>query len=330
MTHTHTHNGNGNGNGAGETAAPDPGPSIAVATAPADASDPVHSRALLVSVSISTWTARKYDKRVTREINARHGADRDAGRYNKLLLPGDAEPYRDLIRTCNAARSDHYANTLPWTDAGWRLLPSANYMHYANIMREHSRAFADALDRFVSAYPELREAARAALNGMYRDDDYPTSAELRHRFGFDVEYSPLPTSGDFRLDDLPADAIAEIRTRVQDRVERATADAVRDAWDRLHETVEHIRDRLADPDAIFRNSLVDNARELVDVLARLNVTNDPELERIRARVAAELTAHDPQTLRDAPDVRSATADAAGAILDAMADVYGPAGAGGQS
>jgi hypothetical protein len=39
------------------------------------------SRAMLCSLSISTWSARKHDPEASEEIAQRHGAQADAGRY---------------------------------------------------------------------------------------------------------------------------------------------------------------------------------------------------------------------------------------------------------
>jgi hypothetical protein len=43
-------------------------------------------KAVLASVSISQWSARKLDKKATEEIHARNHAEPHAGRYNKLLI----------------------------------------------------------------------------------------------------------------------------------------------------------------------------------------------------------------------------------------------------
>ena len=45
------------------------------------------SRAMLCSLSISMWSARKHDPDASQEIAQRHGAQADAGRYHKVLLP---------------------------------------------------------------------------------------------------------------------------------------------------------------------------------------------------------------------------------------------------
>jgi hypothetical protein len=57
--------------------------------------------------------------------------------------------------------------------------------------------------------------------------------------------------------------------------------------------------------------------KLVDVLPKLNVTRDPELERLADQVQASLLV-DPQELRKSESIRSETARKASAICDRMA------------
>lgn len=280
----------------------------------------IHSRALLVWLTISTWSARKYDKSVTAKVNADYHASSDAGRYNKSLLPGDAPAYKQLVQLAGSIRAQHYSNTLAWADEGWRLLPTSNYMTYTQWFRDQQRAFDVALADFVHDYPTMRAAAAVKLNGLYRDEDYPSAREIGDRFAIEVKYSPVPATGDIRVD-LAADQISLIENSINDRVASATATAMQDAWQRLHDVVAHIADRLADPKAIFRDSLIGNAREVCDVLRRLNVTDDPDLEAMRVRVERELSTHDPDVLRDSPVIRARTAERAQSIIDAMSGVY---------
>lgn len=280
----------------------------------------IHSRALLVWLRISTWSARKYDKRISAELNAQHNASSDASRVNKLLLPGDATAYKTLVSLATSIRAQHYSNTLAWSDEGWRLLPTANYATYTKWLRDRQREFNDALNVFANDYPALRAQAARLLNGLYRDEDYPAVQDIRSKFALGVEYQPVPARGDIRVD-LGADQIAIIETAISDRLQRATAEAMRDAWSRLHEVVTKIAERLSQPDAIFRDTLITNAEEVCDVLQRLNVTDDPDLESMRARVRRELTRFSPETLRDVPTHRQATADRAAEILRSMEGLF---------
>ena len=273
----------------------------------------IHARALLVSLRISAWTARRYDKKISEQVARDHSATPDAGRYNKMLLAGDAASYKAVMSAVTAARNTHYTQTLAWSDEGPRLLPTDNLDAYTAAMREAQRVFDEALDTFLADYPALQENARVRLNGMYRDEDYPSVEELRRKFAFAIDYLPLPASEDFRCA-LPAAERERIERSLNDRVNEATVMAQRDAWQRLYTCVEHVYERLSQPDAVFRDSLIENARELTDVLARLNVTGDRDLERLRSEVESQIAAVSAEDLRSDQRLRSDVADSANVIL----------------
>jgi hypothetical protein len=81
------------------------------------------SRAMLCSLSISVWSARKHDPDASEEIAARHGAQSDAGRYHKMLLPKAA--LAKIQKIVSEARQEHCFMTLPWDDNGYRVLPQS-------------------------------------------------------------------------------------------------------------------------------------------------------------------------------------------------------------
>jgi len=66
----------------------------------------------------------------------------------------------------------------------------------------------------------------------------------------------------------------------------------------------------------FRDTIVTRLIKLVDVLPKLNVTGDPELERLASEVRASLLV-DPQELRKSESVRTETAKNASAIVQRM-------------
>jgi len=282
------------------------------------ANDTLISRAMLASLRISSWSARKYDKKVTKETNDAHGADADAGRYNKMLLPGDASSYKALTSHIAATRVLHYAETLAWSDDGWRLLPVANYTKYTDKLRAAKHTYDALLADFLSDYPALQQAARIKLNGMYRDEDYPSN--VASKYGFGIEYNPVPAGGDFRVE-LSQEEIDIIATRTESRIKNAFEDAHKDAVKRLYDCVSRIHERLAQPEAIFRDSLITNAQELTDVLSRLNIAGDVNLETLR-RATASLATVSPDTLRNDAVTRIQTANDAQSILDTMLNVYG--------
>ena len=280
----------------------------------------VSARAMLVSLQISTWSARKFDRRVSAEVNESHAAAKDASRVNKHLLSG-AAAHADLLKRAGAARSRHYAETLPWADEGWRLLPTANFESYTDAMRHERATFDRLLTAFLDEYPVLREQARQTLGTLYKEEDFPTAQNIRSRFGWAIEFSPVPSGGDIRVD-LPTEQLSRIEQSVTDRVEQAAKAAMQDAWARLREAVARIQ-KASGPDGIVRGNLIEHAQAIVDVLGRLNVGEDADLEAMRQRVAKELTSIAPEDLRKDERLPADTAKRATDIMSSMSAFYAP-------
>ena len=281
----------------------------------------IQSRAMLARLSISQWSGRKHDKTVTAHVQADYGASADAGRYNKLLVAADA--LKRVQSAGNAARITHYRFTLPWRDDGARILPSAAYLDYTSELRKCETDFWRAVDDLVAAYPALVDAARARLNGMFNEADYPAPSELRARYTWATGIDPMPDADDFRVG-LSDDEVSRIRQDITDRTQAAVSQAMRDAWDRLYTAVSHMAGRLSDSDAVFRDSLIGNVRDSCALLPKLNLTDDPELERMRQAVESRLAGADPQDLRDDQRHRADVAQQARDIQAAMGAYMGGA------
>ena len=279
------------------------------------------SRAMLCSLSISMWSARKHDPDASQEIAQRHGAQADAGRYHKVLLPKAA--LAEIQKVVSDARQEHYFMTLPWDDNGYRVLPAAAYMGHTERMRELSNRFTPAVEALAREFGKFVEEAKVRLGGLFRSEDYPSPDELCSKFAFETKVMPLPDAGDFRVT-LGDEEKERIKRQITTAVEASLQVASRDLWQRLYEAVSHLAERLSaykvtgvGVEHPFRDTVVTNLVRLVDVLPKLNVTGDPELERLAAQVRASLLV-DPQELRNSESMRSETAKAATAICDRMA------------
>ena len=271
-------------------------------------------RALLVQLSISQWTARKHDKRVTQQALSMNYASDDAGRFHKSLLP--ANDYLGMVHAKSAAiRQDFYTNTLPWGLEGTQLLTTANYLNFMTKYRAAKAEWERIVSDFVFHYPALKRRAMRSLGNMYRDDDYPTEEQIKHKFNMDMAIFPVPAT-DFRTQ-LSTDELTRLQQDVSSRLQQAEAEAARDVWNRLYERVEHIARQLGNPKGRIYDSLLDHARELCELLPRLNLTDDPNLEAMRQEVEGKLAAHSPDALRADQSLRQDTADQAQQIMDKM-------------
>ncbi len=267
-------------------------------------------KALLVKLSISQWNARKEDKKVTQEVEKTHNAT-DAGRYHKHLLAKTA--LEKIQKNVNEARTFHYAHTLPWSIDGQDILTTKIYFDYTQAMSKFKAAHESAVNDFLFNYPQYIEEAKKRLNGLFKQEDYPPVDKVKKLFSFSLQFYPLPSANDFRVE-LGTDEINRIKTTLESELKNTEQEAIKDLWQRLFKTVSHAAERLGDPDAVFRNSLIENIQELVNLLPKLNFTDDPNLETMRREVEKKLLKFDPKTLREDGDARKQTAQEAKELL----------------
>lgn len=278
----------------------------------------LNDRALLVQLNVSQWTARKYDKRASKEVTSAHGAASAAGRFNKSLLPMN-DKLDNIHKKTTYIRTKYYDNTLPWGMDGTMMLPTANYLNFMSDFRKEKGEWESLVQEFLDDYDQMKMDAQRILGSLYDPADYPNGSELRHKFKMDMAVFPVP-SADFRVS-IGSEELSRIQQDVERRVKDAEQAALKDVWQRLHDRVKHMAEKLADPKAIFRDSMVENAREICAILPRLNFADDPNLEAMRQQVEASLLKH-PEALRNDPDLRRDTAAEAKAIMDKMGAFMG--------
>lgn len=279
-------------------------------------------RAMLVSLNISQWTAMKHDRNETSAVTARHSLTTDAARVNKRLLP-NATSLQALHEQTNLIRRDFAARTLPWLMDGVQILKADAYMDFTTAMRHHQDRWQSYVDQFVADYPAHVENAKHMLGTLFNANDYPTEREVRAKFCMGLRFQPVPSIDDWRVD--VGDVERErLRRELTEQIVEAEAGAMAAAWKRVHDVVAKAHERLSQPDAIFRDTLVSNAVELCALLPSLNVLDDPALERTRQELERGLCKYNVGTLRSDPAVRSEVADKMADIMKKMSGVYAPA------
>ena len=277
--------------------------------------------AMLVEFNASVWTARKLDKTTTSEVVASKNAGaKDAARVNKHLLAGRTE--LDIIQQAvGRARQFVYDNTAPWSDSGLRLLPTVNFMKFTERMNDFEEEMETLVKAFVVIYPTLITAQALALGDMFKRDDYPSANEMMTKFSFRVNYMPVPSSGDFRVD-VGNQAQAELKARLESLTQERIDSAMADVRERLSTHLKRMSDRLT-TDYVggeakqrrFHDTLVDGALELCDLTKALNVTNDLALETARSQLEQLLVGVTPTDLRKNEAIRQDVKRNVDAILD---------------
>jgi hypothetical protein len=274
----------------------------------------ITQRAMLAAVHISIWTATKHDRKVSRDVADRNGAREQAGRYNKQLLMG-AGKLEELRTLAGQIRQHFYKITLPWSDEGFRLLPSHFYFDLTTRMREFEAQFSAGIDQFLEVYPDYIREARAELGGLFREEDYPSANKLSEKFSVKLEILPVPAGDDFRVH-LSAEEQERVAREIDANVRQSLTKGTEDLWKRLREVVKHMVDRLNEPESRFHATLVTNIFDLVSLLPQLNVNQDPDLERFAAQIRDRLCNYTAQDLKKHDLLRVTTAaEAAGIVAE---------------
>lgn len=277
--------------------------------------------AMIVEFNAGVWTARKLDRAVTDEVTSGKHAAKDAARVNKHLLAGRNE-LEQIQKYINACRGYVYDNTLPWSDNGQRLLPATKFIDFNNEMESRRSVFDAQVKAFVSLYPSLITAQALQLGSMFKRTDFPSAHEITSKFNWSLGYLPVPTAGDFRID-VGNEAQRELKEKLEELANKRVADAHATLWDKLHEHLKRMSDRLQ-VDVIggeekprkFHDTLVTGGLELCEMLKDLNLTGDQKLDNARKQLEGVLLGvGEADELRKNMDARQHVAREVQEILD---------------
>jgi hypothetical protein len=282
----------------------------------------IADRAMLVNVTFKLFGSPfKTDKRISERVTTEEGMSRDRGKFQKEIIAKSA--LDGLTKFSNETRTEHYRRTLPWADDGARVLPTAGYFQYAEWMRKQEAAWPAVVDTFIYAYDDAIEASRVALGSAFSYNDYPTTRELRNKLAFRWTVRPVPTGDDFRCS-LASGEVQAITANLNAQWEDTIRQGMNDVWSRLRDVVGKLAERLKLYDANnpkanpFRDTLVSNVLDVLDIVPALNLMGDSRVDDFCARIRRELTVNDAQALRDNMFTREDVAQRAEAIFNQMA------------
>ncbi len=284
----------------------------------------IREKAMTVQFNSKCWTARKFDKAATTKHNKDQGADADASRINKLLIPKSIIDGPVKARQ-HAQHKIHDVFTSQWASRGVNILKATIYEEYATKMSAAEEGFWSAVETFMVRYQlfydNLYEKGPERMGGMYDRKDYPTPQEVKRKFTFKVHYAPISHSTDWRIGGLSGDETQKLAAAVAERERELLATAMRDVWGRLHKVVGKVVDILGTADAIFRDTLIGNVVDLCGILPDLNLEDDPDLEDMRKQVERSIGTLDPAMLREDPEGRKQASKDAKEILDKMGGYF---------
>ena len=280
-------------------------------TAPQASAPSIGSSAMLGELKISCWTGRKKDKSASASVTSQNYADNGTASVNKKLL-GNCDELTAIQKFVANARNIHYSMTMPWSDLGMRLLPTAQYFKYHQQMTELQNEFEGMVDTFCNNYTWEVSRAQARIGSLFRADDYPTEESIRSKFAFNISYIPLPEAGDFRVD-VGNEQRDVLESHYNEYYRKQLGSAMQDVWERTYKALSNMSDRLDyggdDKKKVFRDSLVDNVLDMVELLNVCNVSGDSQMSEMARKLDDALRGVTPDGLRNNESFRAETKQA---------------------
>lgn len=217
-------------------------------------------KAILVKLTIRRAALTRRDNALTAKVQAAEG---DAGItvLTKLFQDKDS-PINSIMRAVNEVYTYHKTNTLPYVDAGPRILPNANYFTYTQEVQHRVVKVEHHLDVYMPHYDQLvqqdiayRNAGRAA--GRACVDEYPTADAFRRSMSLEYKFSPMPDSRHF-LFDLSESDLQACEQAENEALAAANADTINRMLKPLGALVERLGEYQGQKGERFHDTVISN------------------------------------------------------------------------
>jgi hypothetical protein len=234
-------------------------------------------------------------------------ADRELLSASKLILDTKNPAYRAVAAVRSEASTYWRTVTLPFPEAGIRLLPQNSLGLFANTMQTYRERLQEAARELSGQYDTIKSEAQRRLGTLFNASDYPTT--LDGLFDLEVSYPTIEPPN--YLIALHPDVYQAEQARVRERFESAVELAEQAFATELQRLTAHLAERLTGlhdgQPKVFRDSAVENLRDFFERFQRLNIRSSPELDELVQQAQQTINGVEPQTLRDSNRLRQMVA-----------------------
>src|SRR6266446_5508483 len=209
---------------------------------------------------------------------------------SKYLIDRKHKSVKQVLAVSQRVREVIYRYTMPWGDDNSRLLSVKLLETFREKLNPAIMDLNEARENYIQHYPALVAASERDLGELFDRSQYPSADQIRGLFTTKVSYWPIPESNNF-IAEISAEATKEAKEGIEREIEQRLLEATYDMVKRAKEVVSTYVDRLerfqpADDDngtiqqGAFRDSLVGNVRQTANLIERMNMTNNPQINKV--------------------------------------------------
>jgi ribosomal protein S8 len=236
-------------------------------------------KVVLVKLTIRRAALTKRDAYLSDKIQRQEG-DTSLTVLTKLFRNKDSA-INQIMSSYGEFYQYHKKNTLPYMDAGPRILPNDLYMEYTQEMKHRIAKVDNLLDTYMPMYDQLvlddvmyRNSGHAA--GRANASEYPTAEDFRQSMSAELRFQPMPDASHF-LFDLSDEDVASFKRAEEEAAQAANADTVQ----RMLKPIQALVTKLGEYQGLkgerFHNSLVENVIDGCTLARKLAISPTPEL-----------------------------------------------------
>jgi len=285
----------------------------------------------IYTLNMSSWQARGKDEEVTREAKQRANVadSEDVGSFSKKFLKC---PELDKVHSVlGATRNGFYLRSRPWGEVKQM---RCGLVQFHIEMKQYVGDMQEELERAKNelrpVYTQRVEEERFKLAGMFKESDYPSVDEVMSKFSIKLYTTTLNDPNDFRvLTDIPPAERDALIEETKKQLEVTVKGAAKDALSRLYPVVANMAVRLKEYDAkqegerrMIHGSLVENVRIMAEFARRLNLEDDPDVNKFAAEAERLVEGVSAKDLKDSQGQRALVKTQAEQLAERMNKYFG--------
>jgi len=284
----------------------------------------IRSSVMLGNLSMGAWAARVSAKDVARAAEAKANAKNGTYTASKKLADGVDELVAIKSKQ-SEVRAEWYKMGERWFDNGTRAFKGVKLIDVTQQMLQWDREHDALVERFMRVYPSMVAGKQYDLGSDYNPRDYPPADVVRSKFYFKFDYFTIPDSADIRLmEGIPPEEVEAMVEEAEKQMKERLHASLSSAATKLFKCVEKMHEKLSvkvgEPGHIFRDSLVDNLVDLIEIMPNLNIIDDPALKALTVE-AKKLTMYSPEVLREDATARELAAKKAGDLASKLSSMF---------
>jgi hypothetical protein len=281
----------------------------------------LNHRAMLASLTRRIWQAATVDRDIAEQAENETGAVHGSLKVIKELVPSTS--LKKIKRVADIGYIEHCNMTVPGFIRGQNLLCTAAHERYTKVQAQVRDAFDEAVLEFTKEYPKIVAGAPKRLKRAFKESDFPSPAAIPSYFEYKIQFFPVPTVDDWRVEGLADGDMEQLRIDAEASIKSMYNDATRQVFYRARVVLEKIanqaKDYVGGPGAsLLRDATIENLKEVSELVSMMNISEDPLLYQIGKEMTDHFANIEGPELRKSAQMRKDVASAAASIMKRIA------------